>query len=129
MKNPVGWFEIYVNTMARARRFYETVLDVTLAPLDSGDINSDQADLSMMLFPSDDNATGCSGALVRAPGVEPGHNSVMVYFSCDDCAVEGARVTQAGGELVRQKMAIGEYGFIVLAKDSEGNMFGLHSKK
>jgi predicted enzyme related to lactoylglutathione lyase len=27
------------------------------------------------------------------------------------------------------KMSIGEYGFISLAIDSEGNMFGLHSMK
>ena len=51
----------------------------------------------------------------------------MVYFNCGDCATEGARVAEAGGKLEREKMSIGEYGFIVLARDTEGNMFGLHS--
>ena len=51
----------------------------------------------------------------------------LVYFGCEDCAVEGSRVAAAGGNVHREKMSIGEYGFIVLAVDTEGNMFGLHS--
>jgi predicted enzyme related to lactoylglutathione lyase len=50
-----------------------------------------------------------------------------VYFMSDDCAVEARRVEQAGGRIERDKQSIGEYGFIVLAVDTEGNMFGLHS--
>ncbi len=29
----VGWFDIYVENMARAQAFYETVLDTTLASM------------------------------------------------------------------------------------------------
>ena len=60
-------------------------------------------------------------------GFPSGGNSTLVYFSCDDCAVEAARVVEAGGRIQREKMSIGEYGYIALAFDSEGNMFGLHS--
>ena len=49
-------------------------------------------------------------------------------FSCDDCAAEASRVVSAGGQIQRDKTSIGEYGFIVLAFDTEGNMFGLHSR-
>lgn len=119
-KNPVGWFEIYVQDMARARKFYETVLDGTLEKLPTGD-------LEMYAFPGDMIATGSSGALVHMAGVPSGGNSVMVYFTCEDCSLEGSRVAAAGGTVVREKMSIGEYGFIVLANDTEGNMFGLHS--
>ena len=31
--NPVGWFEIYVQDMNRAKAFYESVLQTTLEPL------------------------------------------------------------------------------------------------
>lgn len=119
-KNPVGWFEIYVQDMARATRFYETVLGVTLSKLPTGDIE-------MMAFPGDMVATGTSGSLVRMPGVPSGGNSVMVYFNCEDCGLEGSRVAAAGGTVQREKMSIGDYGFVVLATDTEGNMFGLHS--
>lgn len=118
-RNPVNWFEIYVQDMARARKFYETVLEVELTPM--------MTDLSMCGFPGGIDAHGCTGALVHFEGMPSGGNSVMVYFGCEDCAVEGARVEDAGGHVVREKMSIGEYGFILLATDTEDNMFGLHS--
>ena len=52
---------------------------------------------------------------------------VTIYFSCEDCEVEESRIESAGGTVVRPKFSIGDYGFITLAKDTEGNMFGLHS--
>jgi hypothetical protein len=51
----------------------------------------------------------------------------MVYFACADCAVEAARVKEAGGQIHKEKTSIGQYGFMVLAVDTEGNMIGLHS--
>ena len=36
-------------------------------------------------------------------------------------------MVSAGGKIQREKMSIGEYGHIVLAIDTEGNLFGLHS--
>jgi uncharacterized protein len=62
-------------------------------------------------------------------GFPSGGNSTLIYFSCDDCAVEESRVEAAGGRVQKPKMSIGEFGFISLAIDSEGNMFGLHSMK
>jgi len=118
--NPVRWFEIYVQDMGRARGFYETVFDTKLARLDSGD-------LEMWAFPQAKDRMGTSGALVRIPGVASGGNSTLVYFGCEDCAVEAARVAGAGGKLHRDKMSIGQYGFVALALDTEGNLFGMHS--
>ncbi|MBM3778064.1 MAG: VOC family protein [Acidimicrobiia bacterium] len=120
MGNPVNWFEIYVQDMARAKRFYEQVLGVTFTRLGSPEIE-------MWGFPSDQGGDGASGSLVRAPGVPSGGNSTLVYFRCADCAVEAARVEAAGGRVHRPKMSIGPYGHVVLAVDTDGNMFGLHS--
>lgn len=44
-----------------------------------------------------------------------------------DCAVEAKRIEAAGGEILKEKSSIGEYGYIVPAFDTEGNLFGLHS--
>ena len=118
-RNPVGWFEIYVDDMARARRFYEAVFQRTLEKQDTT--------FDMWAFPMDMDAGGASGALVHIPGLSAGGNSVLVYFSCADCAVEEALVLQHGGRVECSKMSIGQYGFISLVFDSEGNMFGLHS--
>jgi predicted enzyme related to lactoylglutathione lyase len=72
---------------------------------------------------------GAGGALVKMDGVASGGNSTIVYFSCADCAVEAARVVAHGGQVMREKFAIGEYGFIALVVDTEGNTIGLHSLK
>lgn len=124
--NPVGWFEIYVQDMPRAKRFYESVLGVELSALESP---GDGPSVEMVAFPMQENAPGAAGALVKMDGVEPGGGGVMVYFSCEDCADEAGRVAAAGGSVRQEKFPIGEHGFIALAIDTEGNMFGLHSMK
>ncbi len=120
--NPVGWFEIYVQDMPRARQFYQTVLEIELKQLP-------MPGMEMWAFPMVHNGSGASGALVKMPGVPADGSSVLVYFSCDDCALEAGRVNAAGGRVEREKMSIGEFGFIALARDSEGNMIGLHSMR
>lgn len=121
--NPVNWFEIYVQDMDRARKFYETVLDTQLQSLPGGP----DGELNMQAFPMAGEAPGATGALVRAEGVDSGNNSTLVYFSCADCAQEESRVEAAGGSVERAKTSIGDYGFVTLARDTEGNRFGLHS--
>jgi hypothetical protein len=119
--NPVGWFEIYVKDMPRAKAFYEKVFDVSLEKLNS--LN----ELEMWTFPMSFEHYGCSGALVKMAGFQPSGNSTLIYFSCQDCAVESKRVIKAGGMIQKEKVSIGQYGFIAIAFDTEGNMFGLHS--
>ena len=121
-RNNVGWFEIYVDDMARARGFYETVIGVKLEKLEGPDVE-------MWNFPMDMDAPGSTGSLVHMPGFPAGGNSVLVYFSCEDCANEESRVAAAGGKIEKEKFSIGPYGFISLVYDTEGNMIGLHSMK
>ncbi len=125
MHNPVGWFEIYVDDMERAKTFYQNVLKVKLEQL----TDPTEAHAEMWSFASNFEEYGCSGALVKMDGFKAGRNSTLVYFSCEDCSVEESRVAEAGGVIEQPKTSIGEYGFCSLAKDSEGNLFGLHSQK
>lgn len=118
--NPVVWFEIYVQEMKRARQFYESVFQVKLERLNT-------PDLEMWGFPMEMERTGASGALIKMEGVPSGGMGTLVYFGCEDCAVEEARIVKAGGGVKQSKMSIGEYGFISLGFDTEGNLFGLHS--
>ncbi|MFK8012044.1 MAG: VOC family protein [Marinicellaceae bacterium] len=123
--NPVGWFEIYVDDMDRAESFYASILKVNFEKLgDPTDSN-----VTMLAFPSNMEAYGASGALVKMEGMKAGGNSTLIYFACDDCSIEESRIVKSGGQILQEKMAIGEYGFIALAQDTEGNMFGLHSQK
>jgi len=120
--NPVGWFEIYVQDLPRAKRFYETVFETELKAL-----NSPSPEMAFLAFPMAQEGYGAAGALVKMEGGPIGGNATVVYFSCEDCAVEASRVAGAGGRVEKSKMSIGEYGFIALVRDPDGNMIGLHS--
>lgn len=120
MANPVGWFEIYVDNIDRAKKFYESVFSVSLERLHSPEIE-------MWSFPMAMDKFGASGALVHMPGFSPARNSVIIYFSCENCEIEGDKIRQFGGKIEKSKFSIGQYGFIALGYDTEGNMIGLHS--
>lgn len=120
--NPVGWFEIYVQDMERAKKFYEDVFLVKLERLESP-----IKEMEIWSFPMQMGKMGAGGALVRMEGCLSGGNSTLVYFSCADCANEATRATQAGGSIQSEKFSIGQYGYIAMVIDTEGNMIGLHS--
>lgn len=120
--NPACWFEIYVQDMPRAKAFYEGLLDTPLTRLNSGD-------LEMWAFGVDPAKPGAGGALVHLPGCPSGSGGTLVYFASEDCAVEESRVVSLGGRIHRSKLSIGEYGYISLAVDPDGNLFGLWSQR
>ena len=120
--NAVGWFDIYVNDLDRAVAFYQTVLDCKLEAI--GDPTGENR---MMSFPADMSAYGAGGALSKSSHASPGIGGTVVYFSAEDCAVEEARVDAAGGTVVRPKFSIGEFGWVSLCQDTEGNAFGISS--
>jgi uncharacterized protein len=126
--NPVVHFEIYVQDMNRAKAFYEAVLGVTLEKIPSP---AGEEEMDMWAFPMDRetgmSSYGAGGMLVKMEGFSPGAGGTLVYFSCDDCAVQAARAAEHSGKQVKEKTSIGEHGFYSLAQDSEGNMIGFHS--
>ena len=119
-RNPAGWFEIYVQDMDRAKKFYQNTFLTTLSQLES-------PDLEMWAFPGQPDWPGCPGALVHKDGKDSGGGGIIIYFSCADCAVETARAATHGGTVEREKFSIGPYGFISYILDTEGNRIGLHS--
>jgi uncharacterized protein len=119
--NPVGWFDIYVSNLDRAKKFYETVFNTTLIdlPIEWG---------KQSLFPSDNKGLNISGALVEKEDRSAGGNNTIVYFISKDCITEEARVEKAGGKIIKPKMSIGEFGFVSIVIDTEGNTIGFHSR-
>jgi uncharacterized protein len=121
--NAIGWFDIYVEDMDRAVAFYESVFEFKLEA-----IIDPTGETQMMSFPGSMNAYGASGALVKSDHARPGIGGTMLYFSVEDCAVQEVRVVAAKGQIVRPKFSIGEFGWVTLCIDTEGNMFGLNSR-
>ena len=122
LPNPVGWFEIHVEDLDRAKAFYEMVFDRRLGVLPSGDPT-----ISILMFEGQQGEPGASGALIKHPMKKPSTEGALVYFSCSDCAIQTQRAVEHGGRIFKDKTSIGHNGFIAIIGDSEGNAIGLHS--
>jgi len=122
--NMVGWFEIPVTNMDRAKGFYEKVFKISIEIHDLGGI-------IMGWFPGVQGKTGASGSLVQHEMYTPSAtDGPLIYFTCNDLSEEINRVEAAGGEILKPKTEIGGgHGFMGLIKDSEGNRIALHSLK
>jgi len=123
MNNPIGWFEIYVDDINRAKNFYQGVFGMELERLS----DPTGSDVEMWSFQCDFESYGATGALIQMAGSPAGGNSTVIYFSCRDCALEASRVAEFGGRVTQPKMSLGEHGFCSMVLDSEGNTIGLHS--
>jgi imidazolonepropionase-like amidohydrolase/predicted enzyme related to lactoylglutathione lyase len=118
--NPVGWFEIPVTDMARAKAFYEHVLNVKLQPINIGP-------LEMVFFPMRPGTTGAAGALMKGEAFQPSQNGVLIYFTTPDVDGTLQRVQEKVGKVMLPKTRIGPLGFVASFEDSEGNRIGLRS--
>ena len=118
--NAINWFELYVTDLARARGFYETILNAKLQ--DAG-----MEGCEMAIFPYD-NMQGIGGALTKMDGCQPGAGGTIVYLNVEgDLDGVLSRIPAAGGKVIRDRLAIPPHGFIGIFEDSEGNVVGLHS--
>ena len=120
--NPVNWFEIPVQDIERAKKFYETTLGFKLNRQEMGPV-------SMAFFPMTQGAPGAAGSLVKGKNYSPSHSGTVVYFSVDDIDEMLRRINANGGKTLIPKTSIGEYGFFAHFEDTEGNRLALHSMK
>jgi len=118
--NPVTWFEIPVSDMERAKKFYETILDLEIKVVDFGG-------LLMGWFPMGDPlAGGASGSLIKHPDYVPSYQGTLVYFGSAEINDVLPKIEKAGGKVLNPKQSIGEYGFVAHFEDTEGNRVALH---
>ncbi len=121
-KNAISWFEIPSTDLDRATKFYETIFDITLNPLDTPEIK-------MRLFPLED-MMGVGGAIVDSSGFHKPSSTdgPLLYLNANpDVQNVLDKVEAAGGKIIVPKMSIGEYGFMAAFIDTEGNRIALHS--
>ncbi|HEX3933705.1 MAG TPA: VOC family protein, partial [Puia sp.] len=97
--NAITWFEIPVLDMKRAKKFYETVLDIQLVSAKAeGDMEA------MELFPRlSDVSMGrtdvVSGSLIKANRLHPAGDGILIYLNANpelDKAMD--RIAPAGGK-------------------------------
>jgi len=118
--NALNWFEISVLDAAKAKTFYETILDTKLEEVE-------MMGMHMMMLPSQPPHVG--GALVKSDYHTPGMTGSVVYLNANpDLQKVLDRVETAGGKIEMPKTLINEEtGYMALIHDTEGNRIGLHS--
>jgi len=122
-QNIVGWFEIPVTNMERAKAFYDQVFQIEIQVQDFGGT-------LMGWFPWDEGKPGASGSLIQHESYTPSStDGVLIYFSSADVQHELDRVEAAGGKIQQGKTQISpEVGYMGVFVDSEGNRVALHSR-
>jgi uncharacterized protein len=124
MQHAISWFEIGTTDLDRATKFYETIFEVKLAPLDMPNIK-------MRMFPLDDMMTGVGGALVDSGGFHKpsATDGPLIYLNGNpDVQHVLDKVEAAGGKIMVPKTEISpEYGYMAVIMDTEGNRIALHS--
>lgn len=119
----VGWFEIPVLDMDRAKKFYEAVFKLDINVVDFGGI-------LMGWFPDRGQVYGAQGTLIKQDTYIPSQEGTLVYFISDDVQHELDRIEAAGGKIYQPKNEISpEHGFMGVFIDTEGNRVALHSSK
>ena len=123
MQNAISWFEIPVENLERAKKFYEAIFAATLTTMRAGPTGP-----RLALFPVDPTK-GVSGALAQGTGYSPTTFGTKVYlYAGADLAVVLDRVEAAGGTVAVPKTQISpQFGYMGAFIDTEGNWVGLHS--
>jgi len=122
MANAINWFEIPAKNFDRAKKFYESVLDIKMSiPFDG---------MKYAMFPADMQNGEIGGGLVEEQGYEPSQTGALIYLNGgEDLSVPLSRVVAAGGTIIIPKKSIGPNGFMAMFSDTEGNRIAFHSMK
>ena len=124
MHNAISWFEVGTTDLDRATKFYETIFNIKLMPLDLPNIK-------MRMFPLDDMMTEVGGALVDSGGFhKPSATDGPLIYLNGNPDVQNIldKVEAAGGKILVPKTEISpEYGYMAVITDTEGIRIGLHS--
>lgn len=118
--NTLCWTDIPVIDLDRAVAFYSAVLGEAVK-------KECMPGFEFGLLPhADNNASGC---LVVAEDNAPSKLGPVIYLSVNGRLDEAiAAVAAHGGTVIKEKHAIGPYGYRSVILDSEGNRLALHSE-
>jgi len=121
-ENALNWFEISVNDISRATKFYETIFGIQMR-------QQEMMGLKMAFFPSEDMNGKVSGSLVQGQMHKPGADGAKIYLNGNpDLANALSKIDSAGGKVLMPKTKItDEIGFMAYFTDTEGNTVALHS--
>ncbi len=123
-KNAISWFEIPAIDIHRAQKFYESIFDFQMIPMDLQQIQ-------MRMFPTTDMMNGVGGAVCTSGGfhIPSEDKGPLIYLNANpDVQIVLDRIEGAGGRILVPKTQISpDYGYMAVFIDTEGNRVALHS--
>jgi len=126
--NILTWFEIPVLDIDRAKKFYETILDIEMVKK----VDGEEEAVFFPFNPKVVQATSgrVTGVLAQSLGNQPSAVGTVIYINASPSIRDVLdRVEPAGGQVISSEQLFGPVGFIAMILDSEGNKIGLHSEK
>jgi len=120
MQNMINWFEIPTEDIGRAKKFYQTILDIKMN-------ETEMFGTKMAFFPTD--GSNISGTIVQGEGYMPSSDGALVYLNGGSNLENSlSKVEMAGGKVIVPKTQISpEMGYFAIFIDTEGNKIALHS--
>jgi hypothetical protein len=126
--NAINWFQIPVLETSRAKKFYETILDIEMRTQ-----NIPEIDEELTFFPFQPGVARAtsgkvSGALAKNKRSKPSMDGITVYLNANP-AIQAVidRIEPAGGKILLPKTKI-IAGYFSVFIDTEGNRIGLHAE-
>lgn len=125
--NVLTWFEIPVSDIDRAKKFYETILDIEMVKKFDGPNEA-------VFFPYDPQVVQATsgrvtGVLSKSKENKPSNSGTVVYINASPrIQTVLDKVEQAGGKIITPKIKI-KPGYIATIQDTEGNTIGLHAEQ
>jgi len=120
MKHTISWFEIPVNDMERACKFYSEILGIKIEAVDFNGYN-------IAPFPAEKDTV--NGALIQGDQYKPSTEGTIIYLNTgEDLNLVLMKVEPAGGKIIEEKTEIvPDKVYAAQFEDSEGNRVGLFS--
>ena len=126
--NVINWFEIPVSDSARARKFYENILDIKM---ETRIIEETKEEITF--FPSVPGVIAAtsgrvSGVLVKNKRSKPSKEGTLVYLNASPSIQTVIdRIENAGGKILVPKTTA-MYGCFSVFVDTEGNRVAIHAE-
>ena len=120
--NSLNWFEIPATDISRAKKFYESIFEISMYEIEMDGIK-------MAMFPAEPKSGKANGGIAQSDMHKPNAEGAIIYLNANpDLTSVASRIEKAGGKLVLPKTSLGPNGFMAFFMDTEGNKIGLHSQ-
>ncbi len=118
----IGFFDIPADDVARAGKFYRSLLGWKVEPMKDFPFPEHQRHTIVTGKPEEGAIS--TGGLYKRHGPGP----ILVFAEVEDIDAVLAKVEKLGGKITLPKGGVEGVGFFAVITDTEGNMFGLHQR-